>query len=285
MTGRMNGKKALVVGAGQPQHEHMGNGRAMAMAFAREGAEVCCADREKERAVETVELIRSDGGDAHVLFGDISLADDCARLVEEAHAAMGTINVLVNNVGNSQHDADPLNVTVEAWQAIIDVNMRGTWLTSRAVIPIMEAAGGGSIINTSSVGSRARGGNLFAYSISKAGVNAITGFFAVQYAHYKIRCNAILPSWILTPHSFEGLVRSGVASTEDEIIGFGKQRVPLGFMGDAEDIGNTAVFLASEESRFVTGLELPVDGGTLAFVGQYSGSPDPAAQAKQGGNV
>jgi NAD(P)-dependent dehydrogenase (short-subunit alcohol dehydrogenase family) len=178
-----------------------------------------------------MELIRAGGGSAHALFGDISVPDDCARLVEEAHAAMGTIDVLVNNVGNSQHDADPLNL------------------------------------------------------ISKAGVNAITGFFAVQYAQYKNRCNAILPSWILTPHSFEGLVRAGVASSEEEIIGFGRQRVPLGFMGVAEDIGNAALFVASEESRFVTGQELPVDGGTLAIVGQYSGPTDPELQVKQGSNV
>ena len=272
MTGRMEGKKALVVGAGQPPHERMGNGRAMAMAFAREGAEVCCVDREKERAAETVELIRAAGGAAHALFADISVPDDCDRLVAEAHAAMGTINVLVNNVGSSQNDSDPLNLTVEGWQGVVDINMRGTWLTSRAAVPIMRDGGGGSIINTSTVGSRAKGGNLFGYSISKAGVNAITHFFAVQYAQYQIRCNAILPAWILTPHSFEGLIRSGVASNEEEIIGFGKQRVPLGFMGVADDIANAALFLASDESRFVTGQELPVDGGVLAF-NQYSGPP------------
>jgi NAD(P)-dependent dehydrogenase (short-subunit alcohol dehydrogenase family) len=273
VTGRMEGRKALVVGAGQPPHERLGNGRAMAMAFAREGAEVCCVDREKERAEETVALIEAAGGTAYALFADVSVEDDCTRLVEEANAAMGSIDVLVNNVGNSQNDADPLQLSVDAWQAIVDINMRGTWLTSRAVVPIMREAGGGSIINTSSVGSRAQGGNLFAYSISKAGVNAITGFFAVQYAQYKIRCNAILPSWILTAHSFEGLVRSGFAANEEEIVGMGKKQVPLGFMGVAEDIGNAALFLASDESRFVTGQQLPVDGGTLAFVGKYSGPP------------
>jgi NAD(P)-dependent dehydrogenase (short-subunit alcohol dehydrogenase family) len=273
MAGRMEGKKAIVVGSGQPPHERMGNGRAMATAFAREGAEVCCVDREEDRATETVEIIRAAGGTAHALVADISVPEDCARLVEEANAAMGTINVLVNNVGSSQNDADPLNLTVDAWQAVVDINMRGTWLTSRAAVPIMKAGGGGSIINTSTVGSRAKGGNRFAYSISKAGVNAITHFFAVQYAQYNIRSNAILPAWILTPHSFEGLIRSGVASSEEEVVGFGKQRVPLGFMGVAEDIGNAALFLASDESRFVTGQELPVDGGVLSFIGQYSGPP------------
>ena len=136
----------------------------------------------------------------------------------------------------------------------------------------MRSGGGGSIINTSTVGSRAKGGNLFGYSVSKAGVNAITHFFAVQYAQYQIRCNAILPAWILTPHSFEGLIRSGVASSEEEIEAFGKTRVPLGFMGVAEDIANTALWLASDESRFVTGQEIPVDGGVLAF-NQYAGPP------------
>ena len=182
MGGRMEEKKAIVVGSGQPTHERMGNGRAMALAFAHEGAVVCCVDREQDRAEETVELIRAAGGHAHALRADISVPEDCARLVEEAHALMGPVNVLVNNVGSSQNDADPMDLTVEAWQGIVDINMRGTWLTSRAVVPIMRDAGGGSIINTSSVGSRAKGGNLFAYSVSKAGVNAITGFFAVQYA-------------------------------------------------------------------------------------------------------
>jgi NAD(P)-dependent dehydrogenase (short-subunit alcohol dehydrogenase family) len=269
----MEGKKALVVGSGQPPHERVGNGRAMAMAFAREGAEVCCVDREKERAEETVELIRAAGGTAHAVFADISVPEDCDRLVDEANAAMGTIDVLVNNVGSSQNDSDPLNLTVEGWQGVVDINMRGTWLTSRAAVPIMKDNGGGSIINTSTVGSRAQGGNLFGYSVSKAGVNAITHFFAVQYAQYKIRCNAILPAWILTPHSFEGLIRSGVAANEEEIVGFGEQRVPLGFMGVAEDIANAALFLGSDESRFVTGQELPVDGGVLSFIGQYSGPP------------
>ena len=151
MSGRMEGKKALVVGSGQPPHERVGNGRAMAIAFAREGAEVCCVDREKDRAEETVEIIRAAGGIAHALFADIAMPDDCSRLVDEANAAMGTINVLVNNVGSSQNDADPLSLTVEAWQAVMDINMRGTWLTSRAVVPIMKATGGGS--NESSDGT------------------------------------------------------------------------------------------------------------------------------------
>lgn len=265
----MEGKKALVVGAGQPAHERMGNGRAIATLLGREGAEVCAVDRENDRVDETVELIRAAGGTAHAIVADISDPDDCSRLVEEAHRTMGRIDALVNNVGTSQRDADPLHLEVDAWQAIFDVNLRGTWLTSRAVVPIMQAQGGGSITNTSTVGSRTGGGSLFAYSISKAGVNALTHFFAVTYAPDRIRCNAVLPSFVVTPHSLEGLARVGFGGNAEEILERSVASCPLGFLGDANDVANATLWLASDQSRFTTGLEVPVDGGVLSIVGQY----------------
>jgi NAD(P)-dependent dehydrogenase (short-subunit alcohol dehydrogenase family) len=271
VTGRMEGKKAVVVGGGQlPHDERLGNGRAIATLFAREGAEVCVVDREKERAQETVDQIASEGGVAYALVADIAIPDDCARLIAEAHETMGRIDALVNNVGTSQRDADALTLEIDAWQAIFDVNLRGTWLTSRAVIPIMQAQGGGSITNTSTVGSRTGGGTLFAYSISKAGVNALTHSFAVSYAPDRIRCNAVLPSFVVTPHSLEGLQRSGFAANAEEILERGTRSVPLGFMGDANDVAHATLWLASDDARFTTGLEVPVDGGTLAIIGRYS---------------
>jgi NAD(P)-dependent dehydrogenase (short-subunit alcohol dehydrogenase family) len=273
VTGRMQGKKTLVVGAGQLPHEVVGNGRAIAVLLAREGADVVAVDCEKARADATVEQIVAEGGRAHAIVADITDPDDCAALVAEAHATMGRIDALVNVVGGSQGDAGPLELDLEGWQNVMDLNLRGTWLTSRAVVPIMQDQGGGAITNISSVGSRAAGGTFFAYSVSKSGVNALTHFFAVQYAPFGIRCNVILPSWILTPHAMEGLVRGGVVSTEDAIKERGHQSVPLGRMGTAWDVANAVLFLSSDESSFVTGLEMPVDGGTLAVVGRYQGPP------------
>ena len=266
----MQGKKAVVVGAGQPPNELLGNGRAIAELLAREGAEVCAVDRDAERAQATVKKIIAEGGKAHVIIADVGNPDDCARLVAESHAAMGRIDALVNNVGINHGDGDPLKLELAGWQRIMDVNLRSMWLTSRAVVPIMQKQGGGAITNISTVGSRTGGGPLFAYSISKAGVNALTHFFAVSYAHLNIRCNAVLPAWVLTPHSIAGLVNAGLAVNQAEIMERGSRSVPLGRMGNAMDVANAVLYLSSDESNFTTGLEVPVDGGTLAIIGQYA---------------
>jgi NAD(P)-dependent dehydrogenase (short-subunit alcohol dehydrogenase family) len=266
----MQGKKAVVVGAGQPLDELLGNGRAIAELLAREGAEVCAVDRDAERAQATVNKIIAEGGKAHVIIADVGNPDDCARLIAESHAAMGRIDALVNNVGINHGDGDPLKLELAGWQRIMDVNLRSMWLTSRAVVPIMQKQGGGAITNISTVGSRTGGGPLFAYSISKAGVNALTHFFAVSYAHLNIRCNAVLPAWVFTPHSITGLVNAGLAVNQAEIMERGSRSVPLGRMGNATDVANAVLFLSCDESNFTTGLEVPVDGGTLAIIGQYA---------------
>jgi NAD(P)-dependent dehydrogenase (short-subunit alcohol dehydrogenase family) len=271
----MEGKKAVVVGAGQPQHHLLGNGRAIAELFAREGAEVCAVDMHKDRAEETVGHIEAAGGRAHALVADVADPDDCARLIADSHAAMGRIDVLVNNVGVNHGDKGPLDLDLAGWQEIFDINLRAMWLTSRAVVPLMKEQGGGAITNISTVGSRAAGGRLFAYSISKSGVNALTHFFAVEFAPFNIRCNAILPGFIATPHSMEGLVQAGVAVSEEQILKGMPQRVPLGRMGTAMDVANAALFLSSDEANFTTGLEVPVDGGTLAVIGRYERRESP----------
>ena len=266
---RMKGKKALVVGAGQLESDLLGNGRAIATLLAREGAEVCAVDREGSRAEATVKQIVDEGGKAHAIVADVGNPDDCDRLVAEADAAMGGIDTLVNNVGINHVDADPLKLDLAGWQLMMDVNLRAMWLTSRAVVPIMEKRGGGAITNISTVGSKTGGGNLFAYSISKAGVNALTHFFAVQFAPVGIRCNAVLPSWVLTQHSIDGLTRHGVVPNREDLVARGARFVPLGRMGSANDVANAALFLSSDESSFTTGLEVPVDGGTLNIIGRY----------------
>jgi NAD(P)-dependent dehydrogenase (short-subunit alcohol dehydrogenase family) len=271
----MEDKKAVVVGAGQPQHHLLGNGRAIALVLAREGAEVCAVDRDKDRVEETVEEIVAAGGRAHAVVADVSDPDDCSRLIEESHAAMGRIDALVNNVGISHCDAGPLDLEPADWQTIMDINLRGMWLTSKAAVPLMKEQGGGAITNISTVGSRTGGGNLFAYAISKSGVNAMSHFFAVEYASSGIRCNTVLPAWIATPHAMSGLVYAGVVVSEEQVMEHGRRRVPLGRMGTAMDVANAVLFLSSDESGFITGLEVPVDGGTLAMIGRYERPEEP----------
>jgi NAD(P)-dependent dehydrogenase (short-subunit alcohol dehydrogenase family) len=265
----MEGKKAVVVGAGQPVNDLLGNGRAIAALLAREGAEVCAVDRDPERAQATAEAIRSEGGKAHVIIADVGNPDDCARIIADSYAAMGGIDALVNNVAMNYGDSDALSLEIGAWQQIMDVNLRSMWLTSRAVVPIMRKRGGGAITNISSIGSRTGGGRMFGYSMSKAGVNALTHSFAVSYAEDRIRCNAVLPAWILTPHAVDGLTRHGVVPNREELQERGARFVPMNRMGLADDVANAVLFLSSEDSGFITGLEVPVDGGTLSVVGRY----------------
>jgi NAD(P)-dependent dehydrogenase (short-subunit alcohol dehydrogenase family) len=266
MAGRMDGKKAVVVGAGQPTHELLGNGRAIATVLAREGAEVCAVDRDADRAEATVAEIVAAGGKAHAVVADISKSADCARLVQESHEKLGRIDAFVNNVGMNAGDADPVHLTEEVWQQIMDVNLRGTWLTSKAVIPIMQAQEGGSITNISSIAARV-GGNRLAYGVSKAGVNALTHAIAVNYAAWGIRCNSVMPAWIATPHAMEGMISAGTSANEDEVMALGSRLAPLGHMGTAMDIANAVLYLSCDEGAFVTGLDLPVDGGALSVIG------------------
>jgi len=272
VAGRTEGKKAIVVGAGQPRSELLGNGRAIALLLAQEGAEVCAVDLVASRADETAQLIGDAGGTAHAIAADTSDPSDCARIVDEAGAAMGGVDVLVNNVGVNLGDGTPVDLDEDGWQQIMDVNLRGTWLVSRAVVPLMQAQGGGAITNISSIGARTGGGRLFAYGVSKAGVEAITHSFALTYAPFGIRCNSVLPAWIATPHSVEGLQEAGIVD-EDGFEEFGRRSNPLGRMGSAMDVAQAVVFLSSDDAGFVTGTHLPVDGGALAVVGRYQPPP------------
>src|SRR6185436_8101102 len=161
MPGRMADKKAVVVGGGQLPSHLVGIGRAIAEALAREGSEVCVVDRLLERAEETVASIVAGGGTAHAIAADVADPTECARLIEDARAVMGRIDALVNNVGTEQGDNDEMTLDVDGWQRIMDVNVRSMWLTSRAVVPVMQEQGGGTIVNTSSIGSRiGAGGSL-----------------------------------------------------------------------------------------------------------------------------
>jgi NAD(P)-dependent dehydrogenase (short-subunit alcohol dehydrogenase family) len=265
----MDGKKALVVGAGQPTSHLVGIGRAIAESFGREGAEVCIVDQVLERAEETAKQISSAGGSAHCIVADVGSPEDCSRLVEEAREAMGRIDALVNNVATEEGDNDPLALEIEGWQRVMDVNFRAKWLTCRAALPLMQEQRAGTIVNTSSIGSRTAGGSLFAYGLAKAGVDALTQKVAVMYGPWGIRCSSVLPAWVATHHSMEGLIGVGIAKSEEEVYEFARRSNPLGRMGTAWDVANAVLFLSSDESSHITGVNLPVDGGTLAVVGQY----------------
>lgn len=267
MTGRLDGKRAVVVGAGQTPGETIGNGRATALLFAREGAQVVLVDRDPDSVEETREMIVGEGGAAHVVVADISTEADNVRLVEEATAALGGVDVLHNNVGIGARDASVTRLEEDAYDRIMRVNLKAMWLTCKHVVPVMRDGGGGSIINISSLASIASAGSLVAYKISKAGVNALTQQLAMSSAGRGVRVNAVAPGLMDTPMAIESIA-AATGRDRDELRRERDALVPLGRrMGDASDVANAVLYLASDEARFVTGVVLPVDGGQHARVG------------------
>lgn len=263
---RLDGKIAVVCGAGQTPGETLGNGRAMALLFAREGAKVLCVDRVAERAAETAQMIAEEGGTADWLEADISKAEGAAAVVATAGRKFGALDVLVNNVGIGAGDAPAHLVEEQAFDRILSVNLKSAWLTSKAAIPVMRAQGGGAIVNISSLASIA-GGIQVAYEVSKAAMNRLTTSIAQSNAKYGIRCNAILPGLMDTPMAVEGIARA-TGQTPQAVRDARSARVPLGGkMGTAWDTAYAALFLACDESRFVTGVLLPVDGGMSSRIG------------------
>lgn len=265
--GRLEGKTCLVAGAGQTPGETLGNGRAIALRCAEEGAEVFCLDRRLERAEETVALITAGGGAAHALETDVSSAGACADAVAAVLAQRGRLDVLVNNVGIGGDGDGPAHLCgEEAFDRILRVNLKATWLMIQKALPAMRKAGAGAIVNISSLASIA-GGSQLAYEVSKAAVNRLTTSVAVSNAKHGVRCNAVLPGLMDTPMAVEG-----IASASGQSVAAVREarnaRVPLrGRMGTGWDTANAVLFLASEEARFITGALLPVDGGMSARIG------------------
>ena len=267
MSGRLASKRAIVVGAGQTPGQTMGNGKATAILFAREGAEVLCVDRNGERAGETVAAIGEEGGTAHALAANIAKADDCAAIAEAAADRWGAADILINNVGIGGGGDGPAHTrTEDAYDRIMAVNLKGMWLTIRAVLPQMREARAGAIVNVSSLASLA-GGFQLGYEMSKAAVNRLTTSVAQANAGRNIRCNAILPGFLDTPMAVEGIAAARGAPVE-EVRAERDKRVPLGGkMGTAWDAAYAALYLASDEAAFVTGALLPVDGGMGGRIG------------------
>ena len=267
MAGRLAGKTAVVVGAGQTPGETIGNGRATAMLFAREGSTVLCVDRRLGSAAETAAMIEAEGGKASAYEADITQEAACQALVAEAKARLGRIDILHNNVGIGRGDSSITQLDEEVFDRILTTNLKAMWLTIKHALPVMrEQGGGGAIVNISSMAAVAAS-NLIAYGMSKAGVNKLTRATAAANTRYMIRCNCIMPGLMDTPMAVGGNAAARGAPVE-EIRAGRDALVPLGRkMGTAWDVAYAALFLASDEAKFITGAILPVDGGMAAGVG------------------
>src|SRR6185437_14826929 len=263
---RLKGKTAIIVGAGQTPGTTIGNGRAMAILFAREGADVLCVDRDGARAAETVAMIEKEGGRATSLEADTTKPGAADAIVAAAKARFGRIDILVNNVGIGGRDGPAHKLEESAFDRIMTVNLKSTWLVSKAVIALMREQAKGAIVNISSLASIA-GGNQVAYEISKAGVNRLTTGIAQANARHGIRCNAVLPGLMDTPMAVAGIAQA-TGQDQEAVRQMRNQRVPLGGkMGSGWDTAYAALFLASDEAQFISGVLLPVDGGMSVRIG------------------
>jgi NAD(P)-dependent dehydrogenase (short-subunit alcohol dehydrogenase family) len=276
---RLENKVALIFGGGQLKGRTVGNGKAAALLYAREGAKVFVADINKEAADETVADIRAEGGTAEALQADITSEDDVIAAVRACYRLWGRIDVLHNNVGISiaGGDAPITAITVESFDMIISVNLRGMVLAIKHVLPIMRKQGGGSIINISSAAAFSNYPYV-GYKTSKAAVVALTKHVAIRNATYGVRANVILPGLLETPTAVERRVAKFGLNYEDVVAQRDKE-VPLRHkMGTAWDVAYASLFLASDESNFITGIEMPVDGGQSVQIGRM---PSPAEAAEE----
>ena len=263
--GRLQGKVAIVVGAGQTPGATIGNGRATALRFAEEGARVLLVDRRLDSAEETLGMVAERGGEGSVQAADVTREADCKALIDACVERYGRVDILHNNVGIGTGDRGAASMTEDVWDRIFATNLKGVMLVCKHALPVMREQGGGAITNISSVAAVCAVG-LVAYKSSKAALNAYTHALATGNARYGIRANVIMPGLMNTPMAIEGNVAAG--RDREELIRQRDAMVPLGGrMGDAWDVANAAVFLASDEARFITGVCLPVDGGQAARIG------------------
>ena len=260
MSGRLDGKVALVMGAGSVG-PGWGNGRAIAVRFALEGAKVFAIDRDMERMRETVHLVNEAGGEIETAVCDVTQSAAVAEVVAKCVVRYGGIDVLVNNVGGSAAGG-PVEMSEEVWDAQIDHNLKSVFLGCKHVLPVMEAQGHGSIVNISSTsGIRFTGSAQVAYASTKAGVIQFSRVVALQYAKAGIRVNTVVPGQLYTPMVDVRLARQRAGGDVAALLAQRQARIPLPFMGDGRDTANAVLFLASDEARFITGAEIVVDGG------------------------
>jgi len=265
---RLEGKTAIIVGAGQSLGEGMGNGRATALRFAQEGARIMAVDRILESAEETALLVKKQGGDCFVFEADVTKEATLAAAIAAAQQCWGHIDILHYNVGVSISggDAPLLDITEEAFDRISAINLRGAIMACKHVIPVMRQQRAGTIIMISSLAALEKYPYV-AYKATKAAMIAFTKQVAIENAEHGIRANVILPGLMNTPMAIEPRVRVS-GKSRAQVVAERDARVPLLHkMGTAWDVANAALFLASDEAGFITGVALPVDGGGAINIG------------------
>lgn len=263
MSKRLEGRVALVTGAGAVG-PGWGNGRAIAVRFAQEGATVFGLDRDTDRMQETAERIAAAGGRFIALACDVTDSAALSSAIAQCVSQCGQLDVLVNNVGGSAKGG-PVEMSEEIWDAQIDHNLKSVFLACKHALPHMVARGQGNIVNLSSTsGIRWTGSAQIAYAATKAAVIQFSRVLAVQYAKQGIRVNTVVPGQLHTPMVEYRLAGQRAGGDVQALLAQRQSRIPLPFMGDGMDTANAALFLASDESRFVTGTEIVVDGGMSA---------------------
>ena len=257
--GRVEGKVAIVTGAGSTPGPGIGTGKGTAVVLAREGASVLLVDLHPERADETRRMIEDDGGTAEVFAADATRAADCEAMVQAAVDAFGTVDILVNNIGLAALGT-VVDTDEDAWDRALDINLRTAFLSAKYAVPVMAAQGSGSIVNISSI-SALRGDGTVAYSAAKGGLTAMTVDMAYSHGRQGIRVNAIAPGHITTPMVASVSAAGPRAEFMDTLR---SEAGLLGTPGTGWDVGYAAAFLASDEARWITGVVLPVDSGVLS---------------------
>jgi NAD(P)-dependent dehydrogenase (short-subunit alcohol dehydrogenase family) len=263
---RLSNKTAIVVGAGQQPGETIGNGRATAIRFAQEGANVLVVDKNLDWADDTLKMIEKEGGKGKVQVADITKESDCAAIAKACIRHFGKIDILHNNVGRSEGDTSTVEMDPDIWDKLMAMNLKGMFMTCKYILPVMREQQDGVIINISSIASICTH-NSIAYKTGKGAVNTMTHHLAMENAEFGIRANAILPGLMDTPMAIERRAREQNVH-RDEVRKGRHDRVPLlRKMGTAWDVANAAVFLASDDAQYITGLIMPVDGGLSSSIG------------------
>ncbi|MFI5046204.1 MAG: SDR family NAD(P)-dependent oxidoreductase [Acidimicrobiia bacterium] len=251
----------MVTGAGSTPGPGVGTGKATAIVLAREGARVLLVDIRPERAEETLGLVEADGGSAQVFAADVTTAAGCEAMVAAAVDAFGTVDILVNNLG-AAIAGDVVDTTEESWDRTLDISLRTTFLASKFAVPVMAAQGAGAIVNVGSINA-VRGTRYLAYAAAKGGVHALTVDMAYSHGRQGIRVNAVVPGHITTPLLYSVLGDTPETAYRRRLAAASN---PLGTEGTGWDVAYAAVFLASDEARWITGIALPVDGGVMGVV-------------------
>lgn len=256
---RLDGKVALVTGCGT-KGEGWGNGKAISVLLARQGANVFGCDLDLEAAEQTKQIIAQEGGQADVMRANVTRGSEVKALVEDCMQRFGRIDILINNVGRSE-PGDPVAMTEETWDEQMDVNVKSAYLMMKEVLPIMEKQGNGAVVSISSIaGLMYIGKPQVGYAAGKAALMQLTKTTAVIYASKGIRLNTVVPGLMFTP-LVQRLADKYAKGDFEGFVAHRHQQVPMGHMGEAWDVANAVLFLASDEAKYITGQEIVVDGG------------------------